>query len=458
MELSCSLLLTLVVQFLKPYIGMLELSTLVLLCSLVLMFYYKIPFKTSLLTTTLSFIFSIFSTTIALYLTIPIKIIFFFLSFEGAYSNFISYLVIGLIQLILARIPFRFKRLKNGMPFLQYDSLQNFGFLVSILFLLFQSIQKNASNNDTQLLIFTIQLFLGLSVIILFYWWTRRIKSLYLKKLKERELESLKQEITILQEEITSLKQNNNELSKLIHKDNKLIPAMEYTVTTLYHSATFPDNDTKEQAKELLTQLKSISDERKGILTTYENTYIPTAQTGVLSVDAICHYMKQCAQAQNIVFHFTFPTSVKYFTDHILPEDKLTTLIADLTENAIISTKECDTKNVLLCMGIEDNVYSLSIYDSGKLFERGPLLHLGINRFTTHPTEGGSGIGLMTTLEILKTCKASFVMNECIDNPTYTKVVSICFDNLEQIRVNTRRPELLALSKERTDIFFLSNP
>ena len=81
MELSCSLLLTLVVQFLKPYIGMLELSTLVLLCSLVLMFYYKIPFKTSLLTTTLSFIFSIFSTTIALYLTIPIKIIFFFLSF-----------------------------------------------------------------------------------------------------------------------------------------------------------------------------------------------------------------------------------------------------------------------------------------------------------------------------------------------------------------------------------------
>ena len=143
MELSCSLLLTLVVQFLKPYIGMLELSTLVLLCSLVLMFYYKIPFKTSLLTTTLSFIFSIFSTTIALYLTIPIKIIFFFLSFEGAYSNFISYLIIGLIQLMLARIPFRFKRLKTGMPFLQYDSLQNFGFLVSVLFLLFQSIQKN---------------------------------------------------------------------------------------------------------------------------------------------------------------------------------------------------------------------------------------------------------------------------------------------------------------------------
>ena len=457
-DISCSLLLTLVVQVLKPYIGMLELSTLVLLSALVLMFYYQIPFKTSLLTTTLSYIFSIFSTTIALYLTIPIKIGFFLLSFEGESSNFISYLIIGFIQLLLARIPFRFKRLKNGMPFLQYDSLQNFGFLVSILFLVCHSIQKNASSNNTQLFIFIVQFFLGLSIIVLFCWWEKQLKTIYLKKLKERELESLKQEISILQEEITKLKQNNNELSKLIHKDNKLIPAMEYTVTTLYHSATFPDNDTKEQAKELLTQLKFISDERKGILTTYENTYIPTAHTGVLSVDAICQYMKQCAQNQNIDFQFSFPDSVKYFTDHILPEDKLTTLIADLTENAIISTKECNTQNVLLCMGIEDNVYSLSIYDSGKRFERGPLLHLGINRFTTHPTEGGSGIGLMTTLEILKNCKASFVMNECIDNPTYTKVVSICFDNLGQIRVNTRRPEILDLSKERTDILFLSNP
>ena len=137
-DISCSLLLTLVVQVLKPYIGMLELSTLVLLSALVLMFYYQIPFKTSLLTTTLSYIFSIFSTTIALYLTIPIKIGFFLLSFEGESSNFISYLIIGFIQLLLARIPFRFKRLKNGMPFLQYDSLQNFGFLVSILFLLME--------------------------------------------------------------------------------------------------------------------------------------------------------------------------------------------------------------------------------------------------------------------------------------------------------------------------------
>ena len=457
MDISGSLLITLIVQFLKPYIGMLELSTLVLLTALILMLFQKVSFRTSVFTTTLAFILSYFAIIVASYLIVPLKFLFIYLSFRGLLSDFITYFVIGCMQIVLVRIPFRFNRLKSGMPFLQYESLQNFGFFVSILFLICLSLQRGVSDDNVQITLLIIQLILTLSVLFLFKWWGKRLKVIYLKKLWEREIESYKQEIILLQEEIDHLKQNNNELSKLIHKDNKLLPAMECTVTTLFHAATFTDTTSKEQAMMLLNQLKSISDERKGILTTYKSTYIPTCQTGVISVDAMCHYMEQYAKNKGVHFQFTFPENVKYFTDHILTENKLTTLIADLTENAIISTKECEKRNVHLCMEIEHEVYCLNIYDNGKQFERGPLLHLGIHRFTTHPSEGGSGIGLMTTFEIIKSCKASFVLKEFTTNNTYTKVVSICFDGLEQIRVETIRPEILDLSKERTDIFFLSN-
>ena len=455
-ESIVSLLINFVIQYLKPYLGLLELSSLVILSTLILKLYHKKSFKTSILTTSLSFVLSYFTIIISSYFVIPLKILFIAESFKGLLPDFITYIFIGFVQIIFVRLSFRFKRFKNGMPFLQYEALENVGFFISIIFLVCVSIYRGTSTVHTNFTLFLLQITLLISVWILFCWWSKRLKTIYLNNLKQRELESLKQEILLLQEEVEHLKQNNNDLSKLIHKDNKLIPAMEYTVTNLFHSAIFTDKTTKEQAEELLSQLKSISDERKGILTAYKNTYTPIDKTGVLSVDAMCHYMQQCSQAKGVQFHFNFSVDVKYFTEHILSVDKLTTLIADLTENAIISTMDSVIKNVLLSMEKKEAIYSLHIYDSGKLFERAPLLHLGINSFTTHPNEGGSGIGLMTTLEIIKAHKASFVLKELTDNSTYTKVVSICFDGLEQIRVTTARPEILALSKDRDDIIFSS--
>ena len=81
---------------------------------------------------------------------------------------------------------------------------------------------------------------------------------------------------------------------------------------------------------------------------------------------------------------------------------------------------------------------------------------MGKIRYTTHGDSGGSGIGLMTAFEILRTCKASFLLDECINNTPYSKVISICFDGLGQIRIHSRRPEILDLSKERTDMIFFS--
>ena len=305
-ELISSLLINFIIQNLKPYLGILELSSLVLLSTLFLKFYHQKSFKTSVLTTTLSFVLSYFTITIASYFVIPIKILFIAESFKGLLSDFITYISIGLVQFIFVRLSFRFRRFKNGMPFLQYEALENAGFLISIIFLICASICRANSNRHLLFTLFLLEITLIISVWILFCWWSRRLKAIYLNNLKERELESLKQELQLLHKENEHLKQNNDELSKLIHKDNKLIPAMEHTVTSLFQSATFADQVTKEQSEELLAQLKSLSNERRGILTAYENIYTPISKTGLLSVDAMCHYMQNHAHSKALQYNFAF--------------------------------------------------------------------------------------------------------------------------------------------------------
>lgn len=452
-DVGCSLFLSIISQCVKQYVGVLDFCILVLLLSLFLKLRYKYSYKSCTITATISFTIASFASSIAVFFTLPLKLMFTLIGFDGFGSKFVSYFVIGSTQMLLVKLPFFLKRLKNGMPFLQQGKFEDTGFVISILTLLIIAIYRDSPNTDFRITLLTFFLPFIAGIILLFSWWHRRLRASYLEKLRARETESLKQEIIRLQEEISLLKQDNRDLSKLIHKDNKLIPAMEYTVSSLFQSAVFKDVQSKEQTENLLTQLKSISKERHGILVSCENTYQQTSRTGIISVDAMQHYMEQKAHTLGISFRFTFVENIKTLTD-LVGENMLTTLIADLTENAFISTRECEQKHVLVDIGIENHIYVLSVFDSGKYFDKNVLLHLGIRRFTTYPKEGGSGIGLMTAFEIMDKYKASFLLDECTDDATYTKVVSICFDGLGQIRVRSHRPDILDLRCNRTDILF----
>lgn len=358
----------------------------------------------------------------------------------------------GCIQMLLIQRLFLLRRFKKGMPFLYHSNFKNSGFFLCILLLLSSVLYRTGASNYIKAAIYaTLICSCGF---LLFLCWFKRLRRSYLEKLKAKEIESLKLEVLKLQEEVSSLKQNNSELSKLIHKDNKLIPAMEYTVKALSESAVFPDEAVGKQAKDLLERLDSISKERNGILTSYESTYKHATQTGVISIDAMCQYMAQKALAQGVSLQFAFVGSVKYLTDTIIDENKLTTLIADLLENALIAMKTSENKSALLSLGIENDIYTLSIYDSGVAFEPETIRNFGIKRFTTHQKDGGSGIGLMTIYEILGKYKASFILDETIKNSTYTKVISICYDGLSQVRIKSIRPEIVSLSMVRGDFIF----
>lgn len=452
-ELCTSVPLAFISLYTKQYINTLNVFITLLLLTSFIIIRHKFSIRTSIPTATISFGLSYFVFIFSVLLTTPIKITFLYFSFSGLFSDFLLYLIGGIIQILLIRIPFTSKRLKNGMPFLKHGRFEDIGFLISILLSL--TIVFFTATPSIQIKLFVCLPLILTCGLLLFVWWFKRLKTSYIEKLRVKEIESLKFEIQQLRDEVENLRQNNNDLSKLIHKDNKLIPAMENVVKTLAASAVFPDESTNKQAQDLLETLHSISKERSGILTTYESTYKQTTQTGVISIDAICHYIEQRSAAQKTVFHFAFACSVKHLTDTIIDENTLTTLIADLTENALISIKESKEKSALLSLGIENQLYVLRIYDSGTAFPPEVLCNFGLKRTTTHAKDGGSGIGLMTVYEILKKSKASFLLDETIETSTYTKVISIYFDGLFQIRIKSRRPEIMELSKVRKDFIFI---
>ncbi len=63
----------------------------------------------------------------------------------------------------------------------------------------------------------------------------------------------------------------------------------------------------------------------------------------------------------------------------------------------------------------------------------------------------------MTTLEIIKKSNASFTIEELTNNNLFTKKVSVCFDNLNQIRISTTRADIKKSLSKRVDIIIMSD-
>ena len=371
-------------------------------------------------------------------------------------SDIISMLLIGLIQFILIIILFKFKRLKNGMTFLKRSGSSDIGCYISFSILLtasFLSIREKATFVLFIPLFFT--LLCGLSIL---FWWRSSLTRSYLNKLKENELEEMSNIINEKNIQIEKLQYHNDELSKIIHKDNKLIPSMEYTVRSYLLCAenAVSTKVLMAHGQELLLHLESVSQERKGILRDYETKNKQLPSTNLLSIDSLFSYMYQKAKENQINFDVSLTGNMDYFINNIIDESDLRTLLADLIENAIIASKVSSSKYILITMGLSDKYYSIDIFDNGEPFSEEILLNLGIKQSTTHANDGGSGIGLMTIFEIIKKSHASFDIEELQNNHLFTKKVSICFDNLNQFRIKTNRTDIRKSLSKRTDIIIMS--
>ncbi|MEL4105337.1 GHKL domain-containing protein [Oscillospiraceae bacterium WX1] len=279
---------------------------------------------------------------------------------------------------------------------------------------------------------------------VFFFWWRGSITRKYRDKLKAQEIAELQQASDAKIMEIQQLRQQNDALAKIIHKDNKLIPALDYAVRQyLLTAETETDPAVRlSKAKSLLAQVEAASQERRGILTSFQpSKKLPS--TDIPSVDALLASMAHRAQEQGVTFDVTVTGSVKYLIDNLASEQDVNTLLADLIENAIIAVRTSANKNVMVHIGIADNIYAIDVFDSGDPFAPETVAEVGIHKTTTHADEGGSGIGLMTTFEILKKYEASFVIEDLVGNTQFTKKVSACFDQLHQFRLHTAQTDHL---------------
>lgn len=431
---------SLIANFIRTTIAPLTLITIFVLTTFFTYIVYKKSFKITLSFSVISIVISYILFLIALVITSPLNYLIFLKIHRSMISNFVSSFIFGSFQLLFSFLLFRIKRFKNGVPFLEKKTFSDIGTSICIFLLLIASLFY--INNDN-LMFFALLIFIVIcSSVVILLWWRSLITNSYLEKLNKRENERYEKTIETQQEEIDKLKLHNDALAKIIHKDNKLIPAMELAVKEFLCNASLDNSELTTTANSLIKQLEALASERKGIINRYELSSKTLTKTGVGSTDAVMKYLLHRANEANILFDLTVTGNIRYLISSIISENDLNTLISDLGENALIAAKEAGKGSVFITLGIDGEDYCLSIYDNGPYFNADVIKNLGKSRYTTHILTGGSGIGLMTTFELLRKYNASFEIDENIVHEVFKKCVSVRFDSCSRLRIKSSREEI----------------
>lgn len=410
----------------------------------------KITPESAITTTIISYGISYIIFSLSALISSAILVFAFHVSIDS-YSHLLSQALTAVIQIAITPLLFRPKRFRKGMPFIA-NKLNSYPLMIISLITLFAVvIFKNGNNSLLYLFPF---LLIFLMAIFIYISWKNNITKTYLERLKEKDIAELNETLSEKESYIKKLEEENKELSKIIHSDNKLIPAMLLSVKEFIRDSSSLAPAASEKGMRLLSDLEQLSLHRKSILRTQDDRCRSIPETGCSSVDSILNYMKQKAHEMNIIFETAFSCDMKALVNENISENDLNTLLADLLENALIATKYGNHRHVLLSVDRIEDFYTISIFDSGVPFPKEVLVSLGLKNYTTHKADGGSGIGLVTSYELLKKYGASLAIEEFTQNSgLYTKKLSVVFNRLDQYTLFTyRNGEELDFLNSRTDL------
>lgn len=167
--------------------------------------------------------------------------------------------------------------------------------------------------------------------------------------------------------------------------------------------------------------------------------------------DLLRYFSEQCAE-KNIDFNLKISGSIPFMTEHVIPQNKLETMIGDHLQDELIAvnTSAHPFRSILAVLGLVEDFYEFAIFDSGIPFEADTLIQLGTKRVTTHADTGGSGIGFMTTFDTMRKYGASLIIDEKkTNNADYSKSVTIRFDGKHQYIIQTYRPDVFPNQDDR---------
>lgn len=359
----------------------------------------------------------------------------------------------SILQIFITILLFKSKRLKNGMPFINKISFSNTGTIVSTLVITIPLCLKLLDSNQfpQNILILFLLILLAIALLI---WWRHKITQSYVEKLRVDEVELLYKKISDKDLEIEKLHAHNEQLSGIIHKDNKLIPAMEMAVRNyLQTAALMKPEDARQTGAELLGKLERMAEERTGIIHTYQENFSYRQRSGLISIDAIVDYMENRASTLGIEYHYQFDKTLKEMLPAFITEDDAMHLLSDLIENAIIAASHSEKKNLHIHIGFIRSILFIDISDSGIPFTPETYEKFGNIQYTTHAEHGGSGIGLMDIAKLKKQYQFSLQIYEYPENETiYTKKIRILFDRKAHYLIQSYRAKELRSAILRNDL------
>lgn len=365
---------------------------------------------------------------------------------------------ISLIYVLLLYFLFKVNRFKHGFSFLQDSRYRSVGFyIVGVVLTIytFMVILSSASDVKAEMTIFASVLVCSSGV---WLWVKSAFSRRYKESMANREVSGLQEEIDKLKEEKKKVVEENFALSKVLHEYNHKISALQNTVNTFYSKLQQEDFST-ESAKEIAQLVQTINASSNEYLKNVERK-IPNAKeklptTNVDLIDNMFTFQQSEALKKGIEFVLTVTGSVNYMIDNVIDKNKLETLIADHLKDAIIAITHSknNLRSIICNIGIVDNCYEFSVTDSGIPFEPETLIKLGEEAVTTHKETGGTGIGFMTTFEMMKETKASLIITELTNEPeSFTKTVTIRFDGLNEYKIQSHRSALLTALKGEKEI------
>lgn len=419
--------------------------------TLYLISYRKINFSISYMIISISIAQTIYSI-----MTLPVSFILFMINIEPimSYISFVTF-INGALSSFIVILALKNKRIIKALH-LMCDT-NNFYIYVSLAVLLMLTIiigqaQIQSAGNSKMYVIIIIMI-----GFILLYVIQRQTQKYYLSKLKKLELESLRQELAEKDALIQKLQESNDHLARIIHKDNKLIPSMVSAVSRYLRNVNTLDADAlRASGMTLARELEQMAQNRQGILSENEHQTDGIPHSGHAAVDAILLHMQNRAAALHIDYTVTLGAEFSDTVNRMITESDLTHLLADLIENALNATKESGTRCVLVHLGILYDAPVVEISDSGISFDPAVYQDFGLQKHSTHLTDGGSGIGLMDIWELKKKYAASLHIHEYEPGAaSYTKKISVVFDRRNHYLIRTYRPQELLQYRIRTDMFIL---
>lgn len=359
------------------------------------------------------------------------------------YDDNLSRIIVVIIEIILTYLLMKIRRIRNGFIYLNEKEnlgagLMLSGFILSIICIDFDYF------DDMALTIIIIGVVI--SMVGLVMWVKRRITMIYKKRLESNALAHFQKQLDEKEKQIEELTRSNEFLSKIVHRDNHLMSALEHTIKQYF------DTDDQAQKEQMLRQILTMSEERSQLIRSEQISSKVLPSTGIAVIDGALGDMYVKASARRINFDLIVNEPLNALVGDTISQTELQTLLCDHIKDAIIAVESADgiSGRILVTAAVKENVYEISVKDNGIEFDIDTLNHIGIKRVTTH--SDGSGIGFMTTFETLGKAKATLLITEYEDRQPFSKSITFLFDGNDRFLIKSYRANQLRESLTRNDI------